>query len=600
MKLRRPRQPWLPMLACGLALASALAVLSLRGQRYEASSYFEDVALLRQVRQLDAQWELDAMKTRVGLSQNYDALVDPLDSLAVLPRRLTRPHFSDAAALERDLRAYQQALGDKMALMERFKSHNAVLRNSVAFLPEALADLTAAVTSASRRDGGARLDTAQAELLLDAAEWIAQRTLVYNEGGAEDKADEIGLALQRLAALRGRWPAAVGQRIDVFERHVRTVLREHAVVNGLLNRIAAAPTGARIDVLHARLREEQQLAAQQVQRDRWYLVCFAAALIGLLAYAAARLIRSHAVINRVNLALNQANEHLERRVQQRTAELTAANASLQNEIAERKLLQSRLVQSEKLASVGQLAAGVAHEINNPLGFISSNLGMLEGYAGQLFELLAQARPPGGGVDLDFLREDIPLLLAETRGGVERVARIVRDLSAFSRPDIPHDWIWADLHHGINVTLSLAMPALRPVADVTCCYGTLPAVQCLPTQLNQVVMSLLQNAGQAMGAQRGSIVIRTGQQDGQAWIEVEDNGCGIGAEVLPRIFDPFFSTRPIGQGAGLGLSLSYGIVQAHGGRIEVYSQPGQGSVFRVRLPLRQDAGAPRALAELLPE
>ena len=600
MSARYPRPAWLPMLALGGALAGALVFLSVRSQVYEASSYFEDVALLRHVRQLDAQWELDAMKARVGLSQSYDALVDPLDSMAVLPRRLTRPSGADAVALERGVQAYQLALQDKIALMEAFKSHNAVLHNSLAFLPAALADVVDAVNQARQHDRSGRLGLPQAEEVLDAAEWILHDTLVYGQGAADDKAAEIPPALERLAAYQARWPAAVGQRSDIFAAHVRTVLREHRTVNALLNRIAAAPTGERIDALQALLREEQQRAAGQLRRYRLYLVGFAAALIALLGYAAVRLIRSHGIINRVNLALNQANEHLERRVQQRTGELTAANAHLQQEIAERKLLQCRLVQSEKLASVGQLAAGVAHEINNPLSFLQSNFSMLERYAAQLFELLAAHEQAAGvpaavpalrevqaRIDLEFLREDIPGLLAESRGGMERVARIVQDLKEFSQVDREQQWEWADIRSGIDATLNLVAPELRPVADVVREYADMPPVECLPRQLNQVVMSLLLNAGHAMtGPERGRITVRTGHAGDQVWLEVADTGCGIAADILPRIYDPFFTTRAIGKGAGLGLSLAYGIVRTHQGRIEVESAPGAGSVFRVVLPARR--------------
>jgi signal transduction histidine kinase len=594
------RRTWLPLLALGVALAAALAFLSLRSQAYDASSYFEDVALLRQMRQLDAQWELDAMKARVGISQSYDALVDPLDSLAHLPQRLSAPGngSGDGAALARGVAAYQRALRGKVALMEAFKSHNAVLHNSLAFLPVALADVAEAVAEARRQDR--RLGYTRAEELLDAAESILQGTLVHAQGGDEGKPAEILPALERLAAIGARWPQPVAARTDSFLLHVRTVLREHTLVNSLLGRIAAAPTGQSIDAIHARLKEGQQHAAQQLGLYRRYLVIFAAALIGLLGYAATRLIRSHAIINRVNRALNEANEHLEQRVRQRTAELSATNRHLSEEIAERKQLQCRLIQSEKLASVGQLAAGMAHEINNPLAFLASNASMLERYVEQLFELLAAhqraAADPAAQpallaaqarIDLAYLRDDIPVLLAESRGGMDRVARIVADLKEFAQADREQQWEWADIRGGIDATLSLAAAELQPVADVVCEHGDLPLVECLPRQLNQVLMSLLLNAGQAMaGRARGRITVRTGRAAEQVWLEVQDDGCGIAAEILPRIYDPFFTTRAIGKGAGLGLSLAYGIVRAHQGRIEVESTPGAGTRFRVVLPLRQ--------------
>ena len=169
----------------------------------------------------------------------------------------------------------------------------------------------------------------------------------------------------------------------------------------------------------------------------------------------------------------------------------------------------------------------------------------------------------------------------------RVSKIVQSLKEFARGDAQQQWELADLHGCIDATLELMAGELQQAADVVKQYGALPDIECLPSQLSQVVMNLLLNACRAVGPQRGRITVRTGMEDGQAWFEVADDGCGIAPEVLPRIFDPFFTTRDIGQGTGLGLALSYGIVQQHGGRIDVQSAPGQGSTFRVTLPLRRD-------------
>ncbi len=191
------------------------------------------------------------------------------------------------------------------------------------------------------------------------------------------------------------------------------------------------------------------------------------------------------------------------------------------------------------------------------------------------------------IDLDFLCQDIPVLLAESRGGMERVARIVQDLKEFAQADREQQWEWTDIRGGIDATLNLVAAELAPVADVVREYGELPPVECLPRQINQVVMSLLLNAGHALeGMARGRITVRAGHAGEQVWLEVQDTGCGIAADVLPRIYDPFFTTRPIGKGAGLGLSLAYGIVRSHQGRIEVETAPDAGALFRVLLPVRQ--------------
>ncbi len=285
--------------------------------------------------------------------------------------------------------------------------------------------------------------------------------------------------------------------------------------------------------------------------------------------------------------------------------LIRANEELKE--ANRKLSQTRnmLMQSEKLASIGQLAAGVAHEINNPVGYVFCNFGSLEKYVMQLFRMLdayeraeslvadpmarMQLRQLREEIELDFLKEDIPTLMAESREGIERVRKIVQDLKDFSRVDTRQEWEHADIHRGIESTLNIVNNEIKYKADVVREYGDLPDVECLPSEINQIIMNLLVNAAQAMdGHRRGTITIRTAydESDGQIRIEVADDGCGIPPENAARIFDPFFTTKPIGQGTGLGLSLSYGIVRKHHGDIAVHSQPGKGTRFVVRLPVRQ--------------
>ena len=294
-------------------------------------------------------------------------------------------------------------------------------------------------------------------------------------------------------------------------------------------------------------------------------------------------------------ALMIAQLEVEKQVEERTRELASA--------------QEHLVQSEKLASIGQLAAGVAHEINNPIGYIFSNFGTLEKYLTDLFGMLAlyqQAEPALGDaalrakvqrykaeVELEFLLEDIPVLMRESLEGIVRVRKIVQDLKDFSHVDATQEWQFADLNQGIESTLNIVNNEVKYKADVVRELQPLPEVQCMASQINQVVMNLVVNAAHAIGEQRGTIVVRTAQRGQDVVLEVQDNGSGIPKDVLPRIFDPFFTTKPVGKGTGLGLSLSYGIVQKHHGRIEVDSELGQGTTFRVILPLKQPTPAPEA-------
>lgn len=324
-------------------------------------------------------------------------------------------------------------------------------------------------------------------------------------------------------------------------------------------------------------------------------------------------------------ALLKSQIEIEEIVEQRTAQLAEANHVLRidvmrREIADRELLdrnaelhalnaklstaQEHLVQSEKLASIGQLAAGIAHEINNPIGYIFSNFGTLENYMVSLFDMLAvyekaetthsmpetvkELKAKRESLELDFLKEDIPVLMRESREGIVRVRNIVQGLKDFSHVDTNPDWQFASLTQGIDSTLNVVNNELKYKADVVKDYGDIPWVQCMPSQINQVVMNLVVNAAHAMGAERGKITVRTGVAGAQVWFEVADTGSGIPKDVLPRIFDPFYTTKPVGKGTGLGLSLSYGIVQKHHGSIDVQTEVGYGTIIRVNLPIKQPA------------
>ncbi|SDH55064.1 MULTISPECIES: ATP-binding protein [unclassified Duganella] len=308
-------------------------------------------------------------------------------------------------------------------------------------------------------------------------------------------------------------------------------------------------------------------------------------------------------------ALRKSRDSLEHIVEKRTGQLAQANDKLEDDIRQLTELndllsaaQQQLVQAEKMASIGQLAAGVAHEINNPIGYIFSNVGTLQNYLTQLFEMLdayqaaetsiaepavaARLRAMRERIDLDFLREDIPALMRESGEGLVRVRHIVDDLKDFSRADNNQEWSRADLHQGIDSTLNIVANEVKYRADVVKAYGDIPEIECLPLQINQVVLNLVVNAAQAMGEQRGTITLRTGMADPHTVrLEVEDTGNGIAPDTLSRIFDPFFTTKAVGKGTGLGLSLAYGIVQKHGGRIEVDTELGRGTCFRVLLPIR---------------
>lgn len=265
--------------------------------------------------------------------------------------------------------------------------------------------------------------------------------------------------------------------------------------------------------------------------------------------------------------------------------------------------QGHLLQSEKMASLGQLAAGVAHELNNPIGFVYSNMGTLEGYVNDIFAIngaLEEAcKSPSAGAqeqvkklkqdrDYDYIRQDIFQLMAQSKDGLARMRKIVQDLKDFSHVG-EEGWKWVDLHRGIESTLNIVWNELKYKCQIVKEYGRLPEVYCMPSQINQVLMNMLVNAGQAI-EDKGVVTIRTGKQDNRVWIEIEDTGRGIPADQIKRIFEPFYTTKPVGIGTGLGLSLSFGIVQKHRGKIEVRSEVGKGTTMRIWLPIKPDGAA----------
>ena len=280
------------------------------------------------------------------------------------------------------------------------------------------------------------------------------------------------------------------------------------------------------------------------------------------------------------------------------AELVQKNQEIHTINEQLEEVQNQLIQQEKLASLGQLAAGVAHEINNPVGFINSNLTMLRKYADRAMGLISTmdtciAEVAGESVQRDIaeqkkafkyksLQNNMTAVIDESMEGVNRVKQIVQDLKDFSRID-EAEWQSADIHAGIDSTLNIVWNEVKYKAQVHRDYGELPDIECVPSQINQVIMNLLVNAAHAMESS-GNIYVRTSAQQDTVTIVVEDDGCGIPEEVISKIFDPFFTTKEVGMGTGLGLSLSYGIVKKHNGELSVQSEPGKGTTFTIVLPI----------------
>lgn len=308
--------------------------------------------------------------------------------------------------------------------------------------------------------------------------------------------------------------------------------------------------------------------------------------------------------------LAQVNVMLEQRVKERTAELQKAMGDLQAS-------QLQLIQSEKMASLGQMVAGVAHEINTPLGYVKNNVLMAQDFATQLGALvrgtaeltalleqgttdeatlaakLAEVRSQAVGLRDSGVEDDLKTIFEDTVYGIEQISEMVVNLRNFSRLDEAKVKD-TNLHECLDSTLNIARNVLKSKAEVVRHYGEIPTVTCSPSQMNQVFLNLINNAAQAIEGQ-GQITISTSADAEFVQVAIQDNGKGIPGEVLPKIFDPFFTTKKVGEGTGLGLSIVYKIIQQHGGKIRVSSKPGTGTRFIISLPRGERQATKEAIA-----
>jgi two-component system, NtrC family, sensor kinase len=591
------RQLGAALLALVLGLVLALLIGKTRAVDFDAHN--EIVTTLRKLKQVDAEWNVDVLRSRTGLNTHYDPVASPLPLIASLEEalrdgsdRVWRDDEESHARLMALLVDYRKAMDHKVALIERFKSQNAVLRNSSRFLPVAASDLV----EATRSQGAAQADRVERSLndvLLHTMSYVqtpevAMRTTVEGD-------------MRQVLALTEPMTPTVRERAQTLVDHIGTVLRQHDASNVVLTELTAVPTAKAIDALadaHAQ-QHDALLAGQQTYRQA--LIAYALLLLALLAYLGWRLFSNYRLLNQAHGALVRSNRELQDS-------------------------QAHLVQAEKMSALGQMVAGIAHEINTPLAYIKGTFEVVKEQLVQVRTLAESSqqfaqqarRDQRDKVALtarffgleaavhDVVSEgtldEMGVLLNDGVHGIEQISEIVVNLKNFSRLDRAKVSEFS-LHAGLDSTLLLAKNLLKNGIEVRREYGTdVPKIACSPSQVNQVFLNIISNAAhalQSMGsAHAGLITLRT-LRDGadKVRVEIQDNGSGIAKEVLPKVFDPFFTTKPIGQGTGMGLSISYKIVQEHGGQITVESEAGLGTVFTVVLPIVADVAAePAALVD----
>ncbi len=587
-----------------LALVGALWFLYSKTQSADFSSQNAIVADLRELEVLDAEWTTDSLRAKTGINRVYGPGLSPAErvakSTALMGQALAAGNATEAVAQFAQVRS---ALLQKQALTARFAEQNRILRESLLFVTDESADLLALLRVLLRdvsetKGPAATQKMASLSELGNRVNELLTETLKYNLLSDPAALKRIQSNLDDLDGLLPQYPAELTKPLEALIAKFHGVQRQKAVEDNLLNEMAALPTQQRLADTEKALNTSRQAAQSNTDFYRNLLIGYSAFLLALVAWFAWRLLASYRLVQSKNAELKDANEGLEKRVSARTMELSDALTHL-------KESEAALVQSEKMSSLGQMIAGVAHEINTPLAYVRNGLQVLDEQiphtAGlstetrKLLDLLAAADADEGAVSAQYGvvhglcsaaeqghgSEALAGVIRDGIYGIEQISEIVTNLKNFSRLDrskVAH----FSLNEGLDSTLVIARNLVKS-KQVVKHYGDAPFVTGSPSQINQVFLNLISNAAQATGSD-GVIQLSTRIRGANAIVEISDNGSGIPPDILPKIFDPFFTTKKIGEGTGLGLSIAYKIINEHGGRIEVSSEVGKGTRFTITLPV----------------
>ena len=563
-----------------LALVAVLAFLYDKTQVLDMGEQEDALELLRQLKQIDSRWDTEVLLARLEAGSGLRAIPrrdEPARTLQSLDAVLRKTASPALAAGFPDLR---KAILEKDQVVQRFRIENAGAKAAFDNLLRVVAE--GRPQSPAGRPRLLAVDAALSRL-------VAAASQEY-DAAPDARSKVVDAALADFQAAQQALPESFRPRAAPVPDAVQVLLKQRAAERQVLDSLSSLSSGPRLDTLISLFSRELEAKLADKERFRVYLIAYAGALLILIAWLGSK--------------IRAANLNLEHRVQDRTRELSEALEHL-------KESEAQLIQSEKMSSLGQMVAGVAHEINTPLAYVKNSLGTVSERLGDLSgavdhcdKLLALLQQ-GQNVDGDELTrqfartstaieqlksghvtEELASLLKDGLYGTGQMAEIVGNLKDFSRLDRSKVTSF-NLNEGLNSTLILAKHLLKSV-KVERRLGDIPPVVCSPSQVNQVFLNLVTNAVQAMENGQGTLTLTTRSVDGGVAAEVADTGKGIPEDVLPKIFDPFFSTKEIGKGTGLGLSVSYKIVQQHGGRIDVESTPGVGSRFTVWFPLKPPA------------
>ncbi|MEQ1630470.1 MAG: ATP-binding protein [Gallionella sp.] len=555
-----------------LILIGVLAFFYDKTQAVDLREQNEVMTLLNELKDIDNRWDLETQRARIDLGRGEKLTFSRAEAGEQALRDITRVAArTSSSTLRQGLTELRKSIELKAELFERFKFENRQTKGALSTI--------FSISAALNSQGGASKTATSA--LTQVVDDISEHASQYYLQGLPSERLNLSVAA---AALRPA-PESYKDEADEIESAVRTLFAHLPAELETYNELQALTSGPRLLSMTLSFNKELDDHFQEKERYRIYLIYYSGALLVLLSYMGFR--------------LKTANQSLEHRVNRRTQELSEAMKHL-------KESEAQLIQSEKMSSLGQMVAGVAHEINTPLAYVKNSLGRVAEqlptirdtleHSERLLELL-KAGDDAEGLSREFKQtstqiaalkqqqvlEELETLIKDGLFGTGQVAEIVGNLKNFSRLDRSKVSKF-NLNDGLDSTLLLAKHLLKTI-DVVKHFGKLPEIVCSPSQLNQVFLNLVTNAAQALPDERGTITLNSRVDGGGVLVEVVDNGKGIPPDVLPKIFDPFFTTKDIGKGTGLGLSISYKIIQQHGGRITVESKLGMGTRFSVWLPLK---------------
>ena len=574
-----------------LSISAALVILGIlifktQGRRQTLAAHLERINCVQQLAQANTELDIEISRARLsldsepaGLEAAAQRFARAQDAVKEQSRNLQAVSDNIADALRQMLDASDK----KQALLK-------VYRNQQRYFTEGYTDLRKQV-EALASDASLSGDSATRQQAVRLLQEITAYSLAAKPNNADAINSISGVLMRDNSYLKAKLQAIVLAAGSVRDS------KDH--LQDLAGQLAEVPLGENAGDLLQRYSAYYARNEANAARYRQVLAVYACALLLVFGFVATRLRRSYADLARSRAELQDVNAHLEETVEVRTQELRKALDDVRQQ-------QVQLIQSEKMAALGQMVAGVAHEINTPLGYVRGNIETVRESLPLIRELVnAQASSESAQRDEALRRwppeegfDELGALLSDADYGIEQIADLVMSLKNFSRVDRTQNDLF-NVNDGLDTALNIAHNQLKYRVTVQKDYGDVPAISCAPSQINQVFLNLLTNAAQAIDGD-GVIDLRTRSSGNEIEIEIRDSGCGMDPQTQAHIFEPFFTTKPVGQGTGLGLSIVYQIISDHGGRISVESAPGEGSTFRINLPCKSPKTATRPNDETLAE